>query len=74
MSTDLYQIGKLINEERIKKGLSVEQLAESAGVSGRAITYWEKGEKMPTIISVDKILKVLGVELKLGKQNTITAS
>ena len=68
MSTDLYQIGTLINKERIKKGLSVEQLAESTGISGRTITYWEKGEKMPTIIYADKILKVLGVELKLGKK------
>lgn len=70
MSIDLLEIGNLIKKERIKQGLSVEQLAESIGVSGRSISYWEKGQKIPTLLYADKVLKALKIEITIGKSST----
>lgn len=67
MSIDLSRIGELIKEKRIEKGLTIEQLAKKADVSGRTIAYWENGQKMPTVLYLDRILKALGEELKIGK-------
>lgn len=71
MSNNLLEIGKFLREERIKKGISVKELAEAAGVTDRAITYWEKGQKKPTLIYADKILKALGVQLVLGAEEVV---
>ncbi len=37
------EIGQIIKEARIKKGLSRKDLAEQAGISENAIAKWEKG-------------------------------
>ena len=38
-------LGKIMKEERIKQGMSQQKLAQKAGVTKRAIIYWENGEK-----------------------------
>ena len=38
-------LGKLLQKERIKQGLSQQKLADMAGVTKRAINYWENGSK-----------------------------
>lgn len=35
--------GAILKEERINKGLSIRELAEKAGVTERAVYYWERG-------------------------------
>ena len=71
MSNNLLEIGKFLKEERIKKGISVKELAERTGVTDRAIAYWEKGQKKPTLIYADKILKALGLQLVLGVEEVV---
>ena len=39
------ELGKILKETRIKKGLTQAVLAEKAGVTIRSITYWENGKK-----------------------------
>ncbi len=68
---DLLQIGNYLREERIKKGISIRGLAKMAGVTSRAIVYWESGVRIPTLICTDKILKALGVQLVLGAEEVV---
>ena len=58
--------GKLIREQRIAKGLSHQKLADKAGVTKRALIYWESGERKITLECLDKVLKALDIEIKIG--------
>lgn len=48
-----------IKERRIKKGLSVHELAEKIGVSDAFIRYIEYGEKNPSIKTAKRIAATL---------------
>jgi transcriptional regulator with XRE-family HTH domain len=54
-------IGKKINTLRTDQGLSLQQLAEKAGVSNTAIHKLEHSEMTPTITVLMKIAEALGV-------------
>lgn len=49
-------IGRYVQRERKKKGITQEQLAELTGVSWSAISRFETGQNM---LSVEKILKIV---------------
>lgn len=59
--------GKLLKEERIKQGKSQQQLAEEAGVTKRAIAYWESGQKKMNIESAEKVFKALHTSVIIGE-------
>lgn len=65
MSMDL---GKILKEERIKRGLSQQKLADKAGVTKRAIIYWENGKKKMNVESADKVFKALHVSVVIGER------
>lgn len=58
--------GKILKEERIAQGLSQEKLANMAGVTKRAIAYWESGQKNMSIESADKVFSALNVKIIVG--------
>lgn len=58
------RIGNRIREIRQSKGLSQEQLAEIAEVHRTYIGMIERAEKNITLVSLDKIVKALGIEIK----------
>lgn len=58
------RIGNKIREIRQSKGLSQEQLAEIAEVHRTYIGMIERAEKNITLVSLEKIAKALGVEIK----------
>lgn len=60
-------LGKIMKEERIRQGLSQQELAEVAGVSKRAIAYWETGKRKMSVESADKIFRNLHKEIVIGK-------
>jgi DNA-binding helix-turn-helix protein len=60
--------GAILKKERINKELSIQELAEKAGVTVRAIYYWERGEKHMSIESADKVFNALGVSVTIGKK------
>ena len=61
------EISMLIKTEREKQGLTKSELAKKAGVTVRAIEYWENGKRTITEIdAADKVLKALGVTFVLG--------
>ena len=61
-------VEKILKEERVKQGISQQQLADMTGVTKRAISYWETGRRKMTVDSADKIFKALHVSIILGEQ------
>ncbi|OGD94159.1 transcriptional regulator [Candidatus Curtissbacteria bacterium RIFCSPHIGHO2_12_FULL_38_9b] len=53
--------GKRVREERLKKGLSQEKLAELAGVHRTYIGMIERGEKNITLENINKVAKALEI-------------
>ena len=59
--------GDILREERTKKGMSVQQLAEKAHVTTRAIYYWERGEREMSLNNVNSVFGALGISFSLGQ-------
>lgn len=59
----LIKFGKKIREERLKRDISQEKLAEMAGVHRTYIGMIERGEKNITLINIEKIAKALGIKI-----------
>jgi len=60
---DIIKIGKFIAENRKKKNMTQEQLAEKLGVTSKTISRWENGNYMPDISLLKPISEELGVTL-----------
>jgi len=60
----LLRFGKKVKEERIKRALSQEKLAERAGVHRTYIGMIERAEKNITLCNIEKIAKALGIGVK----------
>ena len=59
----LVQFGKRVREERLKKGLSQEGLAELAEVHRTYIGMIERAEKNITLLNIEKISNALSIEI-----------
>lgn len=57
------QLGVRLRELRLERGTSVRHLAEEAGFSPSFISQVETGQASPSIASLERIAKVLGVGL-----------
>lgn len=55
-------ISRQIRNLRKGANLTVEQLAINAGISRRMLTHIEKGDANPSLVTVDKIARALGVD------------
>ncbi len=60
---DIIKIGKFISENRKKKGMTQEQLAEKLGVTSKTISRWENGNYMPDISLLKPLSKELDITL-----------
>ena len=54
-------LGDRIKEARLRVGLTQQQLGEIIGVRKQTITGYEKGEREPDAIKLNKIAQVLNV-------------
>ena len=54
-------IGRRIKEERIKRGLTQEELGNMVGVSKTAISYYERGKEQPKMEKLKKLTEVLNL-------------
>ena len=59
----LIRFGKKVREERLKKGLSQEDLASKAGVHRTYIGMIERGEKNITLINIKKVAIALDLQI-----------
>lgn len=59
-------IGKQIKERRKILNVTQSDLAEMANVSANTLYKIEKGQANPTLVVLDKIATILGLELTLG--------
>ena len=60
----LVRFGKRVREERLKLGLSQEQLASEAGVHRTYIGMIERAEKNLTLENISKIANALGIRIR----------
>lgn len=59
------RLGKLICAKRKELGLSIADLCDYSEVSPTLISRIENGKANPTIDTLEKILNVLGLELRI---------
>ncbi len=57
------QIASRVRQIRTERGLSLDALSESSGVSRSMISLIERGESSPTAVVLDKLATGLGVSL-----------
>ena len=57
------KLGKRIKEIRKRKGLTQEKLAELIGLEQNTISVIESGRNFPALLTLEKMSKILGVEL-----------
>lgn len=68
---DLQKMGKFISEMRKKHSLTQSQLGEMLGISGKAVSKWERGIGAPDISLLNELSKILEVnvsEILAGKK------
>ncbi|MFG2268276.1 MULTISPECIES: helix-turn-helix domain-containing protein [Streptomyces] len=58
----LAKVGQQVRARRRAAGLTVQALAERAGLSRRMLTMIEQGGANPSLVSVDKIARALGTD------------
>jgi transcriptional regulator with XRE-family HTH domain len=63
MTYNTEYIGKIIYEERIKLGLSQNQLGQELNIVGKQISNYEKGKTIPPIEILFKLCKAFDCEL-----------
>ena len=58
-----YITGSAIKQLRDKKGMTQQQLADTIGVSDKAVSKWETGRGLPDISLIEPLSKALGVSV-----------
>ena len=62
-------IGDLIVEKRKERGLTQAELGSMLGISGKAVSKWERGLSKPCEEHLDRLVALLGLPV----ESTITA-
>ena len=64
MKTEINKkLGKRIQYLRLQKGFSQEKLAEAINIATTSLSYVETGRGFMTLVTLEKLAKVLDVEL-----------
>jgi XRE family transcriptional regulator, regulator of sulfur utilization len=69
---DMADLGGRIRLERLRRHLSLDELAQRAGVSRSMLSGVERGEKVPSVLILDRIATGLGTSIArlLGEQRS----
>ena len=62
--TDSFDFGQRIRSLRLLRGESQEQLALRAGITPAYLGMVERGEKNPTLLTIEKLCSALGISLE----------
>lgn len=68
---DMRAVGENIRQERKRQRLTMEQLAEKAGITDNFLGKIERGEGMPSFPTIDSIACALDVSIDFLKGNTV---
>ena len=60
---DCGKVGALIAQVRKERGLTQAALAERLGVTGKAVSKWERGAGCPDVSLLAQLAEELGVDL-----------
>ncbi len=63
MKNEVLQFGKKLREIRLKKGKSQGDVAKVLGVHRSYISGLERGKRNPSLLTVHKVAKALGVSV-----------
>ena len=63
MKNEVIQFGKKLREARLKKDLSQGDVAKILGVHRSYISGLERGRRNPSLLTVHKVAKALGVSV-----------
>lgn len=68
-----FDIGNMVIEARISRGITQTQLAKIIGTKQPGIARLERGESMPSLSLLDKVAKALGTNLSVyfSKKNYV---
>lgn len=64
MKNEVIQFGKKLREVRLKKKLSQGDVSRILGVHRSYISGLERGRRNPSLLTVQKIAKALGISAK----------
>lgn len=64
-------IGNIIKERRAKLGISQQDMADYSGVGISTVKDLERGVGNPSIKTLQKLLDVVGLEMKLHVKQTV---
>ena len=62
METNASEIGRLMREERKKKGLTQASVSQAAGIAVNSLRLYEAGKRKPNIETLIHIAEALGVD------------
>lgn len=65
---EMKDYGKILKKYRKEQKMTQKQLADLAGVTDRAIYFWESGKRKMGIEYADKVFAALGVSVVIGKE------
>lgn len=60
---DLVALGRRITDARLQRAMTMNALAEKAGVSASMLWSVERGRKAPTVVVLDRIARALGTPI-----------
>ena len=61
---DFVRVGKKIQEERLRMGMSQDVLSEALSVTRQALSRWENGLSAPSIDSLITLSRIFGVSIE----------
>lgn len=64
MKSEITNFGKRLREARLRKQMSQGDIAEKLGLHRSYISGLERGKRNPSLLTINKMAKAIGVEPK----------
>ena len=68
------QLGVLIREERLRRGMTQQELADRSGTGQKTISRIETGNEGTSLETVFRLLAALGLEIRFSPRDSIGKS